>query len=452
MPGDTVCRIVRQYSKTPISSEDMKKLQEIGADYAKVKNYVYQRYSGIRSLSKIYPGYTVQNEMTKSGLREELGLPSVYFYLAVFEALRDIKIQWSETKKAVLRQINANEGLTGEEKHFLRYTLKVSNVFEATLNGTPLKLPQDIKRQYDLLSSEVKVKKLENYLRRQVRKRPFRLHTNTEDRFSVTERAYRYGDHGIYISVKEKRKRIFVPLTDTNCYSRQLSIQLYPDRGAIEIRLPVDVSVKKHDSYTGHTGISLGMHTMLTTDEGHVYGEKLGEYQARLSDWLREQTGIYNQNRHANPGRKKYEDRKHKKEEQLHSYINQELNRFLKTEKPEILYMPRYPAAGTAGPAKAINYHVTSWQRGYIRRRLAQKCREQSIELEEVFAKDISSQCSRCGTIGQMREQEFFCPNCGLKADKKTNAARNARKRGEEQKNSWINKIQSDHKDREPDK
>ncbi|MBD5521773.1 MAG: hypothetical protein HDR03_11265 [Lachnospiraceae bacterium] len=46
----------------------MRKLQEIADDYSRVKNYVYQRYGGINSLSKIYPGYTVQNEMTRSGL------------------------------------------------------------------------------------------------------------------------------------------------------------------------------------------------------------------------------------------------------------------------------------------------------------------------------------------------------------------------------------------------
>lgn len=432
MPKDTVCKIVRQYNQVPIPREDMRKLKEIGADYAKVKNYVYQRYGGVRSLSKIYPGYTVQNEMTKSGLREKLGMPSVYFYLAVFDALRDIKIQWSETKREVLKKVNTNENLNKEEKHFLRYILKVNNAFEAVLNRTSLKLTGEIRKQYDLLASETDVRKLENYLRRQVRKHPLKLHTNTQDRFAVTGKAYRYGDHGIYISVKEKRKRIFIPLTDTNCYNRQLSVRLYPEQGNIEIQVPIDVSVKKHNSYTGHIGVSMGMHIMLTTDGGHVYGESLGNYQAELSDWLREQTRIYNENRYANPGRKKYEDRKHKKEEQLHSYINQELNRFLRTEKPQIIYIPRFPDTGAAGPVKRINYHATSWQRGYIRRRLIQKCREESIELTEVWAKDISIQCSACGAMGQNRDQIFFCPSCQYESDKKVNAARNVKKRGEE--------------------
>ena len=445
MPQNTVCKIVRQYNKTPVAHEDMRKLQEIASDYAKVKNYVYQRYGGIYSLPKIYPGYTVQNEMTKSRLREEMGMPAVYFYLAVFDALRDIKIQWSQTKKTILKQIHANEGMSDKEKHFLRYILKVNNAFESVLIRSPLKLPKDLKQQYDLLASQVDAGRLENYLRRQVRKYPLKLHTNTEDRFLAAERAYRYGDHGIYISVKEKRKRVFIPLTDSNSYTRQISVQLYPGQGNIELRLPVEVGVKSHDDYTKRVGVSMGMHTMLTTDEGHMYGEKLGDYQAELSDWLRNRTAIYNQNRNANPGRKKYEDQKHKKEERLHSYINQELNRFLRTEKPETVYIPQFPEKRGKGPVKRINYHVSSWQRGYIRSRLEQKCREQSVKLVKVSPKDISVQCSRCRGTGQSKGQIFVCPDCGYRAEKKINTAQNIKRLGEEQ-------LYSDHKDGEPDK
>ncbi len=74
-PSKTVCRTVHQYNKEPVPAEDMGKLQEIAEDYRQVKNYVYTRYGGTGSLSKLYPGYTVQNEMTDSGLRAELSLP-----------------------------------------------------------------------------------------------------------------------------------------------------------------------------------------------------------------------------------------------------------------------------------------------------------------------------------------------------------------------------------------
>ena len=121
MSSEVICKTVRQYNKTPISEEDMRKLLEIAQDYNRVKNYVYQRYSGIRSLPKLYPGYTIQNEMTKSGLRAELGLPSVYFYLAVFDALGDIKNQWAQVKNRISKCIRENENLTPEDRHYLRF-------------------------------------------------------------------------------------------------------------------------------------------------------------------------------------------------------------------------------------------------------------------------------------------------------------------------------------------
>ena len=68
-----ICKIIHQYSKNTIPSEVMRKLQEIAQDYCKVKNYVYGRFGGTGGLSKLYPGYTAQNEMTRSGLRAELG-------------------------------------------------------------------------------------------------------------------------------------------------------------------------------------------------------------------------------------------------------------------------------------------------------------------------------------------------------------------------------------------
>ena len=433
MSSDTICKIVHQYNKNPVSKENMQKLQEIASDYAAVKNYVYQRYGGVKSLSKLYPGYTVQNEMTKSGLRERLGLPSVYFYLAVFDALAEIKSQWTRTKTKVAETVKENRELTEEEQHFLRYLLKVNNAFDAALNGTVLELPKEIRQQYDKLASQVTVKKLEHYLGRQVRKHHKKPHTDKVEGFAISERAYRYADHGIYIAIKEKRKRIFILLTDKNCYTRQLYIRLFPEESRMELNVPIDCSIKRHEDYEEALGISMGMRTMITTDQGRIYGEKFGICQSHLSDWIREQSTMYSKNKGANPGRKKYYAKKQRLEEQFHSYINQELNRFLKEEKPEIIYLPKFPKPGTAGPVKRMNHYATMWQRGYLRERLTLKCREQSVQLIEVFGKDISRECSQCGAMGEKKGERFFCPQCGYEADQKENSARNAKKRGEEQ-------------------
>ena len=431
---DKVCKTVHQYNANPISEENMKKLQEIAKDYKIVKNYVYDRFGGIMALSKIYPGYTVQNEMTKSGLRDQLGLPSVYFYLAIFDALGNIKSQWTQTKSEVLKLIGQNDSLSADEKHYLRFLIKVNNAFEAVLNQKPIQLPENLQKIWGELAGQVDTEKLHRYLCRQVRKYHGKQHADKEDGFSLSERAYRYGDHGIYISIKEKRKRIFVPLTDNNQYKRQIYIKLYPEKDSIEIKVPVNVSVKRHNDYINNVGVAMGIYVMLTTHQGHRYGQELGIYQLEYADWMRIQTGIYNRNRHRNPSRKKYYAKKQRLTEQMHSYINHELNRFLKEEKPQTIYIAKLPSSQKVGINRKINNSVSMWQRGYIRKRLIQKCREQSVEIKEVLGKNIGNVCSYCGEQGIKKEGFFFCSACGQNSQEKTNTARNALKRGLEGK------------------
>ncbi|MCI9619134.1 MAG: transposase [Dorea sp.] len=431
MPMERVCKTIHQYNKEPIKEADMQKLLEIAGDYRKVKNYVYSRYGGIASLSKIYPGYTVQNEMTDSGYREILGMPSVYFYLAIFDALGDIKSQWTRTKTKISKLTNQNEGFTEADKHYLRFLLKVSNAFEEVLNQKPVELPDTVQKQYGKVAAKVDTEKLNKYLCRQVRKHHVKLHTDRADGFAIAERAYRYADHGIYISIKEKRKRVFVLLTDNNRYKSQLYIKLYPKEHSIRIKAPVNVTVRDHADYRNQVGVSTGVYTMLTTDKGHRYGSELGRYQIEYADWIREQTRIYNCNRSENPGRKKYRAKKKRMEEQLHSYINKELNRFLREEKPKTIYIVKLPKPQAGGVNKKINHSMAQWQRGYIRKRMLQKCMEQAVEVVEVLGKDISNECSSCGAIGKKEKGEFICPQCGYQSEEKINTARNVKKRGQ---------------------
>lgn len=431
MSSEVVCKTVRQYNKMPIPKEDMQKLLEIAADYNSVKNYVYQRYGGIRSLPKLYPGYTIQNEMTKSGLRAELGLPSVYFYLAVFDALGDIKNQWAQMKNRILKCISENQNLTTEDRHYLRFVMKQSECFENILLEKEQVLAENWENAYKEACAGVNTERLDRYLCRLVRRYLKReLHTDAMYGFSISERAYRYGDHGIYISSKEKRKRIFIPLTDRNEYAKQLYIRLFPEEGNIVIHVPVEVQVKKNEGYDNRTGLAVGLFTMFVTDKGHIYGEKYGEYQFALADHIKKGNARYRKNKGSNPGRKKYSAQKDRLEAALHTYVNAEINRLLETEKPAALYIPKLPQNSRAGINKTINYSVGMWQRGYVRKRLEQKCREQAIELVEVFGKDISRQCSSCGAIGEKTKELFFCDSCGLQMSERENAAKNALTRG----------------------
>lgn len=409
-------------------------LQAIARDYCTVKNYIYRRYGGAGSLDKLYPGYTVQNEMTASGLRTELDLPSVYFYLAIFDALGDIKAQWSHVKEKIRVAAGNNENFDGADRHYLRFVLKVHTCFAAIIQDREIKLPKEMQAKLDELSEPVDCKKLDSYLKRQARKHLRKLCTKEMNGFSISKKAYRYEKGGIYIASKEPRKRIFVPLTDGNRYERQLFIKLYPQEYRLEITVPLDVHIKSYAHYDNEVGLSLGMFVMLTTDRGNVYGEQLGEITMQYADWIQEQTKRHRENSESNPGRKKYHAQKQKRQAQMHCYINAELNRFFEEERPKMVYVPKIPGVGKAGAVHKHNLYLHMWQRGYVRRRLTQKCIEHSVEFVEVYAKDISTICSQCGGLGEKVKGVFSCPECGYQDDTKANAARNAKNRG---RNAW---------------
>ncbi|MDE6603101.1 MAG: transposase [Lachnospiraceae bacterium] len=431
MPPSTICKTVHQYNSMPVPEADMRKLQEIAKDYSTVKNYVYQRYGSIKSLTKIYPGYTVQNEMTASGLRAQLGLPSVYFYLAVFEALGDIKNQWTQTRGRIEKCIRENENLTPEDKHYLRFVMKQSHCFACILLEQEMNLSEEWRKPFKEVSSAVDEKRLNQYLRRQVRRHLRKMHTDTAEGFAVSGRAYRYDDHGIYLAVKEKRKRVFIPLTDNNRYIKQLYVSLFPEESRVVIHAPVETRVRQNEDYQKEVGLAVGIRAMFVTDEGSIYGEKYSDYQYALAEYVREGSIRYRINREKNPGRKKYMAGREKLEAALHTYINTEINRMLRTEKPRVIYLPKLPQSSKAGVNKKINSSVNKWQKGYVRNRLTQKCREQSIDLIEVLGKDISNECSKCGAIGQKRGSVFICTVCGEELPERENTAKNALKRGQ---------------------
>ena len=429
MPKVTITKTAHQYSAAPLAPEDMAKLMEIAEDCRRVKNYVYDRYSGIQSLGKLTPGYAIQNEMTKTGLRRKLGISVAYFYPAVYEAIANIKAHWQAVRRKAVERVRLHEGLTEEDKHYLYFILKIDQAFIAVLQRREVRLSSHLQEHHAKLSAHVDTPRLQNYLRRQVRKLHAKPHADVADGFSTTIDGYRYADHGLYLATKERRKRLFIPLTDSNVYTRQLKIRLLPDEGRVKVHAPLEVRARQHEDYIAEVGLAMGMKVMLTTHEGHTYGEELWDYHQELSEWLRKGQDKYQRNHLANSGRKKYEAGKHRREERLHSYINKEINRFLRTEKPALVCIMKFPRGNRHYGEKNVSYSINKWQRGYIRRQLMLKCREHSVEFVEVFGKDIGTECSQCGATGT-RENGMFSCACGYTAPEKQNAAQNAKKRG----------------------
>lgn len=442
-----ICKAIHQYSSEQLSREDMDRLLDIARSCMVVRNYIFQRYGGIKSLGKIYPGYTVQNEMTASGLREKLNLPSVYFYPAVFDALREIKTQWSQVKRKLYAAINENERLSPEEKHYLRFAVKVDSCFENILNGKAVQVPAEMRAKYESIvadlqgDSDIRIKNLNRYLCRQVRNKLRKLHTDKFLYFSVWEKGYRYGKsknregrdcYGIFLTTKERRKRIFVPLTDANQYSGVLDIKLAPNKNSVEVIASLFVNIRKHKDYVNEIGISLGVWDMITTSTGRVYGSEFGKMQKALYDYRVAEHHAFGKEKNA-PLRKKYAARREKMEAALKNYVNREINRLFLEEKPAKIYMAKLPQ-NPGGGVDAGQYLLRVWKKGYVTERLQWKSRQNAIELIEVLGKDLRVECSECGAISEAQSQntyeDFKCKNCGYEGSRKVNAAKNALNRG----------------------
>ena len=118
-------------------------LREIAEDCCKVKNYVYERYSGVKNLNSLTPVYTILNEMRYCGLREQLNLPTVYYELAIADAVTNIKSSWSIVKNKVGEKITANENLSDNDRIYLRTVLKMGSVYAAVLNRQEYEMPRN---------------------------------------------------------------------------------------------------------------------------------------------------------------------------------------------------------------------------------------------------------------------------------------------------------------------
>lgn len=442
-----ICKAIHQYSKGKVSSENMAVLMEIGQGCMVTKNYIYQRYGGIKSLVKVYSGYEVDSEVRTAGFREKLGLPSVYFSASVNRALADIKIMWAQVRNGINDAVSRNERFSPEDRHYIRFVLKTDVCYWNILNKKSVPLPEKIQPGYEKviadlgIGSRQRVENLNRYICRQTRKRLHRQHTDNGLRFTMKKQGYRYGEldgeHGIFLATKTNRQRMFIPLTDANVYDRMLDIRLNPQKKSIEIIIPIFVNTRQHEDYADEIGISLGLWNMITTSTGNVYGSSFGKMQQEISRFILEE----NYRKKNASDTQKYQTRKEKMDAALKNYVNMEMNRMLAQEKPKVVYMaklPRNPGMHTAVHRDVQQYtkemgdtHLLRiWKKGFVTERLQWKCQKNGIKIVEVIGKGIGRECSACGQTGYTKGEKFKCPACGFEENKKVNGARNALNRG----------------------
>lgn len=403
-----------------------------------VKNYVYKRYSGIRGIGKLNNRYVIQNEMTQSGLRQELGLPSVYYYPAVFEAIGDIKASWAVTRKIIASNAAASAHFTSEEKRYICYVLKMDSLFSDIMSYKDKEAkPSETAGRQQILH---------NYIRRQARKHRAVNSARNGTSFQVAVKGYLYDKGTIRLTTKVNRKRIVIPLTDKNQYCHQLKITLLPEKREIVIHIPIEAKVKKHPDYIRAIGVAMAYERMFTTSKGNQFGTQYGEMRTAQIEKLAQMNAGYNRMNALrlkclengefekaenieknNLGRQKYNSYKAQSEIELKAYINSEIDRMLKEEKPAVIYIAKLPRSVAKRGIRAgnVNRKLSSWQRGYISERLSYKCQINGVRLVRIFARDSSALCSVCGKPGKKEAGYFQCPSCGRRVENGQNIAEN---------------------------
>lgn len=437
MPSDsTITKTIWQYSEA-LPEETMEFLRGIAADCCKVKNYVYGKYSGIKNLNNLTPVYNILNEMRRCGLREQLNLPAVYYELAIADAVTNIKSSWGSVKNRIGGCITANENLSNDDRIYLRTVLKMNGVYAAILNRQEYEMP----RNADGL--DIDVNRLNNLLCRLTRRYLTKPQTEYKDSFRISPNGYSYKDGAMRIVCRTPRKRISIPLRDSRMFDRQ--IQVHIRQNDVALAVPVETRVKKHQDYTGTIYIYIGSRDMMTLSNERIYGASLDSLTSpeteRLARKNKERSRMYTaymqnagdgnvkkaENIEANNlGKQKYDRQKEKERVRTTAFINSELNRMIKNEKPARIVITKTVVKNkTKIYAKAANRKLARNFNGYIRERLAYKCKVHSIELVEISSKHTGKICSGCGGEGIRQGKEFVCESCGLHTTIALNSAKN---------------------------
>ncbi len=434
--AETITKTVWQYTEA-LSEETMEFLWGIAADCSKVKTCVYERYSGIKSLKKLASVFDIMTEMRHCGLREQLDLPAVYYELAVRDAVTDIKGMWSVLKNKIRMLITANENLSPEDRVYLRTVLKLDGVYAAVLNREVYLMPEKTKEL------DLDIDRLNNLLRRLTRKYLGKPVVSKKDTFCVPPTGYCYKEGYLYLASRIRRKRIKLPLKDSKTSTRQIRVCVRET--SVAIAIPVEIKKQKHKEFQNTLYIHIGYHNMFTLSSGNIYGGELGNFSkaksVRLLDKNRERSRIqmsYQKSLASGDGKKaadiavnnlgrfKYDRQKKKEQARIETYVNTQINRMIETEKPEKIVIPKSVVINkTKFKSKSANRMLTENYRGYIRKRLAEKCALHSIELVEINPRGTGSVCSKCGAQGKRQPDGFVCECCGYRSSTALNGARN---------------------------
>ena len=427
----------------------------IGKVQRNIKNYVWSRYGGISSLLK-QSGWTIRDELIQKNLLSNK-ITKTLSKVAVEQSASIIKANWTTTKKKVKKAIAQNENLTKDDKHYLYLCLKHTPTLYNILNYKKV----DYQTDY-LKDLKIDVHRLNNLLRRYVRRYKTKSHTNKTN-IVLTSSLYKFDSNNknFYFTGKKKHSRIEISLIG-NIPKLKGTLELVKNQKTNQyyLHVPLDrvISKKQMTSSSEILGLDVGITDLITLSDGSVYGANSSELFYTLSDNLvnknRSRLFSYKQKLEErisieqdqskksileqklknlednNLGSKKRISKISKYKSRIASHINCELNKMIKEEDiEEIVREDLNWSSKKKNVSKKQQNRFSTWSKGLLLERLSIKLAEKGIKETIVNPAYTSQVCCKCNHLGIRKGKEFKCSNCNLNIDADFNASINIKKR-----------------------
>lgn len=421
----------------------------IGTVQRNIKNYVWSRYSGIGSLLK-QSGWTIRDELIQKDLLSNK-ITKTLSRVAIEKSASIIKTNWTITKKKVKRAIAQNENLTKDDKHYLYLCLKHTPTLYNILNYKKVNYATDY-----LKALKIDVHRLNNLLRRYVRRYKTKSHTNKAN-VILTSNLYNYDSANKKFAFTGKKWKSQVVITLIgNVPKLKYTLELVKNQKTNQyyLHVPLDrIIAKKNMTDESETlGLDVGITDLITLSNGSVYGANSSELFYTLSDNLvnknrsrlfsykqkLEQKIVIEQDESKkslleqklknlednNLGSKKRCAKISKYKSRIFSHINCELNKMVKEEDiEEIVREDLTWSSKKKNVSKKQQNRFSTWSKGLLLERLSVKLAEKGIKETIVNPAYTSQVCCKCNHLGNRKGKEFKCSNCNLSIDADFNAS-----------------------------
>ena len=445
-------------------SNNEKEILLIGIVQRNIKNYVWSRYSGIGSLLK-QSGWTIRDELIQEDLLSKK-ITKTFSRTAIEKSASTIKTNWTTTKKKVKKAIFQNENLTKEDRRYLFLCLKHTPTLYNILNYKKVDYTTDY-----LKDLKVDVHRLNNLLRRYIRRYKTKSHTNKAN-VILPSSLYKFNpcNNEFTLTGKKRNSKVEITLIG-NIPNLKGALELVKNQKTNQyyLHVPLDRVISKKNM-TGESeilGLDVGITDLITLSNGSVYGANSAELFYTLSDNLvnknrsrlfsykrkLEQRILIEQDQYKksvlesklknleenNLGLIKRISKISKYKSRIVSHINCELNKMVKEEDvKEIVREDLNWSSKKRSVSRKQQNRFSTWTKGILLERLSIKLAEKRIKETIVNPAYTSQVCCKCNHLGNRKGKEFKCSNCNLIIDADFNASINIKKR------KFINEINID--------